>query len=88
MTTTERTFTIKRALLQILADCGNFAVREDSLRDNLSLRLDYLSPTTAEIDAGLRAIDIERLAVALPSERGRKLKLTDAGRLWLAENAS
>lgn len=86
MTAAKRTYLIKRALLRTLHDCGGFPVTEETLRDQASIKLDFLQPTTAELDAGLGTIDTERLSVALPSEAGRKFKLTDAGRLWLAEN--
>jgi len=88
MNAPERTFLLKRALIQSLADCGSYPVREESLRDQATLKVDFLQPTTAELDAALRTIDTERLTVALPTERGRKLQLTDAGRLWLAANAT
>lgn len=87
MNATDRTFFIKHAFLRALQDCGAYPVREETLREQAVLKVDYLQPTTAEMDAVLRTIDADRLAVALPSERGRKLKLTDAGRLWLAENS-
>lgn len=86
MTTAERTFLIKRALLRALADCGSYAVTESALVEAAAIKIDHLRATTAEIDAQLRAIDADRLCVALPTERGRKYKLTDAGALWLAEN--
>ena len=87
MTATDRTFLIKRALLRVLADCLGYAVTESALREACSIKIDFLRATTAEVDAQLRAIDAERLAVSLPTERGLKFKLTDAGQLWLAENA-
>ena len=86
MTPAERTYQLKRAVLRALDDCGGYVVREEVVRDQAALKVDYLAPTTAELDAALRTIDEERLAVALPTERGRKLGLTDAGRLWLAQN--
>ncbi len=86
MTGTERLFQIKRAVLRALADCSGFAVREEVIREQTLLKIDFLQPTTAELDMVLNNVDADRLSVALPSERGRKLQITDAGRLWLAQN--
>jgi DNA-binding PadR family transcriptional regulator len=86
--TTERTFFIKRALLLALEECGEKPVQESALRMSIEVKVDFLEPTTAEIDTVLRAIDRDRLCVSLPSERGPKYRLTDAGRLWLAENSA
>lgn len=87
MNATERHFQLKRAALRSLADCGGYPVREESIHEQTSLKADFLQPSTAELDAVMRELDAERLSVALPTESGRKLKLTDAGRLWLAEHA-
>jgi len=86
MNATERTFFLKRAVLRALDECRGYAVPESALRESVGIKVDHLAPSTAEIDAALRTADAERLSVAIPSERGPKLKLTDAGRLWLAEN--
>lgn len=83
----ERHFQLKRALLRALEECGAYAVTETPLVEAARLKVDHLRPTVAECDAALRDIETARLGVAVPSERGRKWKLTDAGRLWLAENA-
>ena len=85
MTPAERNFLIKRAVLRALADCGTYAVLEGALVEAALIKVDHLRPTTAEIDDQLRAIDSARLCVALPTERGRKYKITAAGLLWLAE---
>ncbi len=85
MTATERTFLLKRAVLRALADCRGFAVLETALHEAVAIKVDHLQPSTAEIDAALRTVDTERLSVGIPTERGRKVKLTDAGNLWLAE---
>jgi|GEM_PF-5865211 len=82
----DRAFLIKRALLRSLADCQGYPVLELPLRESCEVKIDYLQPTTAEIDAAIRAIDIDRLCVAVKTERGRKFDMTDAGRLWLAQN--
>jgi hypothetical protein len=86
MTDAERRFFIKRALMRTLEDCGNYAATDSAVRASVGIKIDHLSPTTAEIDEQLRVIDRDRLAVSLQSERGPKYKITDAGRLWLAEN--
>lgn len=87
MTATERSFLIKRALLRALADCQGYAATESAVREACSIKIDFLRPTTAEIDAQLRTIDAERLAVSRPSERGTKYTITDNGQLWLDANA-
>lgn len=86
MNATDRTFFLKRAVLRALDECSGYAVPESALRESVAIKVDHLAPSTDEIDAALRTVDTERLSVAIPSERGPKLKLTDAGRLWLAEN--
>jgi hypothetical protein len=86
MNATERAWVIKRALLRALDECGKYAVPESALVESALIKIDHLSPTTAEIDAQLRVIGTERLSVSLPSERGTKWQINDAGRLWLAAN--
>jgi len=86
MNAAKRTYLIKRALLRTLAECGDYPVIEEAVREQAEIKLDFLQPTTGELDAGLKDIDANRLASALPTERGRKLQLTDAGRHWLAQN--
>lgn len=86
MTSAERSFLLKRALLRALADCAGFPALDTAIREAALIKIDYLRPTTAELDAQFAAIDTERLAVALETPRGRKLQLTDAGSLWLAAN--
>lgn len=88
MTPADRAFLIKRAVLRALEDCGDFPVTEAALREHVTIKIDHLRPTTAELDAVFRSLDTLRLVVALPSERGPKFRLTDAGRLWLAEHAA
>jgi hypothetical protein len=83
----ERGFMIKRALLRALAECGIYALPESALIESVSIKIDHLRPTTAEIDAQLKASDTERLCVSTNTERGRKYQITDAGSLWLAANS-
>lgn len=87
MSPAERAFSIKRALMQSLADCGSFAVTELALREQAAIKIDHLRPTVAEIDGIMKRIEQDRLFVALPSERGVKMQITDAGLLWLAAHA-
>lgn len=86
MNPTDRKFLLKRALLRALADCGRFPVTGPALREAASVKVDFLDPTVAECDAAMAEIEAERLATALPSERGNKFSLTDSGRHWLAQN--
>lgn len=86
MTAAERIFQLKRAVMRSLADCAGYPVREELIREQAAIKSEYLQPTTAELDMVLNHVDAERLSVALPTERGRKLQITDAGRLWLAQN--
>lgn len=86
MSDADRPFFLKRALLRALADCRSYPVLEAALLEAAKIKVDFLRPTTAEFDATLRAIDLARLAVTYESERGRILKLTDAGTLWLVEH--
>lgn len=83
---TDRKFLLKRALLATLLDADGYPLREEALREHAQIKVDYLRLTTAEIDAAVREIDTARLATSLPTERGRKFQITDAGKLWLAEN--
>ncbi len=87
MTAADRKFLIKRALLRALQDCAGYPALETAVREAAEIKIDFARPTVAEFDEQLRAIETDRLVVALPGERGRKLKLTEAGALWLAENA-
>lgn len=87
MNAADRKFLIKRALLRALDDCAGFPATETAVREAAGIKVDYLRATVAETDAALAEIETDRLATALPSERGRKFSLTDAGRHWLAQNA-
>lgn len=86
MTPLERKFHLRRAALRSLDDCAGYLCPEAALRESVAIKADYLRPTVAELDAVLRDIEADRLATALPSERGHKWSLSDAGRHWLAQN--
>ncbi len=86
MTPIERKFHLRRAALKSLDDCGGYPCPETALRESVAIKADHLAPTVAELDAVLAALQADRLATALPSERGNKWSLTDAGRHWLAQN--
>lgn len=84
----DRSFLLKRAVLRALEDCGEFPIGETALREAAALKVDHLRPTVAELAASFFAVEQAQLAVALTTERGRKYRLTDSGRLWLAEHAA
>jgi hypothetical protein len=86
MTALERKFHLRRAALKSLDDCGSYPCLASALRTSIEIKADYLTPTVAELDEVLRTIQSDQLATALPSERGHKFTLTDAGRHWLAQN--
>ncbi len=86
MNQTERKHRLRRAALRSLDDCGPYLCPEDALLDSIGHKADYLEPTRTEMAAVLRGIEADRLATALPAERGRKWSLTDAGRHWLAQH--
>jgi hypothetical protein len=83
---TERKHLLRRAALRSLDDCGPYLCPEDALTYSISIKAEHLDPTLPEMETVLRGIKADRLATALPSERGRKWSLTDAGRHWLAQN--
>jgi len=82
----ERKHHLRRAALRSLDDCGPYLCPEDALVDSTSIKAEYLAPTLTEIKAVLQGLEADRLATALPSERGPRWSLTDAGRHWLAQN--
>jgi hypothetical protein len=82
----ERKHHLRRAALRSLDDCGPYLCPEEPLVDFICIKADYLAPTLTEIEAVLRELEADRLATALPAERGPKWSLTDAGRRWLAQN--
>ena len=82
---TARQTDIRRALLLALEACGSWLLPDALLRGNASRQL-VPAPTTAELDAEIRAADTEHLMTGVQSETGAKWKLADAGRAWLAEN--
>jgi hypothetical protein len=86
MNPTQRNHLLRRAALRSLDDCGPYLCPEDALVDSISIKAEHLNPTFAEMGTVLRGIEADRLATALPSERGRKWSLTDEGRHWLAQN--
>lgn len=83
---TPREISLDRAILSALA-----AAPADLLLDDATLRADAARGTqprasTAELDARLRWLDARRRIAGLAGETGHLWQITDAGRLWLAQN--
>lgn len=76
---------IDRAILRTLSNCGNYLLPDSILRDEISL-LVVPSPTTGELDNSIGYLDTGRLITGVLAETGKKWKLSDGGRAWLAEN--
>lgn len=82
-----RETTVRRALLQVLALMPAGVVISDRLlRADAQRLVLHPTPTTAELDAEIRAADAARLIVSVPGEDDYMRKITDAGRAWLAEH--
>ncbi len=85
MRTTRQT-NVRRAVLSALAAMPVGILATDELLRNDARRECVPAPTTAELDVEIRAADTTRLIAGIEGETGTKWKITDAGRLWLAEN--
>jgi len=77
---------IRRALLESLAYMPDGLPMTDRALHADAARCVRPPATTAELDAEIRAADQARLIVSLPGEDDMLRRLTDAGRLWLAEH--
>jgi len=80
----DREFLILRNLLSALNECGDYLLPQQQLQAEVALSTPRLSAT--EFDEALANADAKRLVTAIDGERGRKFKLNDHGRAWLAEH--
>ena len=77
---------LRRGLLQALAAIPpGYLLPEDTLRADAA-RVVIPRPTTAALDQELAALDSQRLIIGVDTEEGRKWRIADAGRAWLAEH--
>ena len=83
----KRRLQIRRAILQALDDVpDNYLLPDETLRADAGRRM-LPAPTRSELDAEILRADEDRLIAGVTTaDEGAKRKITDAGRLWLAEH--
>lgn len=83
---TPRQLSIDRAVLSALAAVpADMLLGEDTLRADAA-RIARPRATTAELDDSLRHLDEKRRIAGIAGESAMQWQITDAGRLWLAQN--
>ena len=83
---TLRQIQIARALLAALSAVpADLLLAEEVLRADAA-RMVTPRPTTAEVDAQIRYLDEKRRIAGIAGESGMSWQITDAGRLWRAQN--
>lgn len=83
---TERQHQIDRAVIRSLREVRRRLVPALALRDSVAYKIDFLSPTAAEIDESIRYHDGAGHILGLSGEVGRKFQLTEAGEAWAMEH--
>ena len=83
---TPRQISVHRAVLQALANVPvGYLLTETMLKADASRQV-LPRPTSSEIDAEIRHADVISRIQGIDTEEGIKWQITDAGRLWLANN--
>lgn len=77
---------VRRAVLTSLSLMPEGLPMPDRLLRAEAGRAVQPAATRLELDAEIRAADEARLIVSLPGEDDMQRTITDAGRLWLAQN--
>ena len=86
MSLTHRQLSIDRAILAALAAVpASMLLPEDILRPDAG-RMVRPQPTMEEMDERLRYLNGQRRIAGLDGETGMQWQITDAGRLWRAQN--
>jgi len=80
----DREYLIWRNILKQLAAADDMLCLAEHLHQDVEMATPHLTAT--EFDDALAAIDRARLLTSVPSIRGTKYKINDAGQAWLSEN--
>jgi len=78
-------YTLRRAILRALIQCGGYLCPESALKDQVSLNVVPL-PSQSDFDEALRTVDAERLVINGQGPIERTWKITEAGKVWAKEN--
>ena len=83
---TPRQTTIDRAVLAALSAVpAEMLLSEDTLRADAA-RIAQPRATTAELDDSIQYLDTKRRIAGIDGEASMQWQITDAGRLWRAQN--
>jgi hypothetical protein len=83
---TPRDIDLQRAILTALAAVpADLLLGDETLRADAA-RLVHPRAAHAELDAGIAYLDGKRRIAGITGETGMIWQITDAGRLWLAQN--
>lgn len=83
---TPRQHKIDRAVAEALAMVGSYLLPHEMLVGDASRQV-IPRPLRTEVEESIHYQEREGRIAGAPTETGAKWKLTDLGRLWLAENA-
>ena len=83
---TPRQTTIDRAVLAALSAVpADMLLGEETLRADAA-RVAHPRATTIELDDSIHYLDTKRRLAGIAGESAMQFQITDAGRLWLAQN--
>ncbi len=85
MRTARQLSTDRAVLLALSAVPADMLLSDETLRADAA-RIVHPRATAIELDESLSWLDVKRRIAGLAGENGTQWQITDAGRLWLAQN--